>query len=148
MSVIKAGYRIVVDSFEGDEDYQCTKSVDGLNELEAKFHLELLNLLTDSCFATGYGNIHFSNSYDDPIRYKFDRECVAIVTNDDYKDVVDTQLDDSFLEVALDILNQYTSFDGGEYYTRQISKIVVEHVPEEIFLEEVTSKFLDSILST
>ena len=60
MSIIKAGYRITVTSWENDADYYNTNTVDGLDEQETKFHVDLLKLIAGSnCNdSTVFGNMY------------------------------------------------------------------------------------------
>ena len=141
MATIKAGYRITVDSYENDGDSSNTNSIDGLSELEAKFHVELLSLYTRK---GGFGNIYEFDDRVSPTEDDHSKACLAIVSKPEYQQFISdwyVKNPEYFAEAGDDIVFDYTGGDG-EWATRLVESILVEYVPEEITLEDVTSQFL------
>lgn len=141
MSIIKAGYRITVDSYENDGDCEITNSVDGLSELEAKFHIELLSLYTSE---GGFGNIYDFDDRVSPTEDDYNKARLAIVSKPEYQQFISdwyVKNPEYFFDAGSEIIGDYTGGDG-EWATRQVEGILVEYVPEEITLEDVTSQFL------
>lgn len=134
MSAIKAGYRITVTSWENDADNYNTKSCDGLSEDQARFHVDLLKLIDGShC----NNNTVFGNMYepDDEQLEAFEAAAAKVLEKHN-------QLDSKYdtLDIAMGIIGDYTGYGEG-FYTRVAESIVVEYVPQEIIIEDVSSKF-------
>jgi hypothetical protein len=134
MSIIKAGYRITVTSWENDADNYNTKTVDGLDEQETKFHIDLLKLIAGShCNDKAvFGNLY---EPDDSEVEAFEKAATEVLTKhgkleEDYEP----------LDIAIDIIGTYTGWGEG-YLTRVAESIVVEYVPQEIIIEDVSTKF-------
>lgn len=135
MSVIKSGYRITVTSWENDADNYSTHIRDGLDEHEARFHVDLLKLLEDSC----NNSDKFGNMYDpeDSEMEAFDEACLEVFKKWDEAEEIKEKYD--ACNHALDIISEYTGY--SDFYTRVVESIVVEYVPQEIVIEDVSSKF-------
>jgi hypothetical protein len=134
MSTIKAGYRITVTSWENDADNYNTSTTDGLDEQEARYHVDLLKLIKGShCNNKNvFGNLYEPRDSE----VKAFEEAIQAVFYKHGK----TFPDDMALDVAMDIVGDYTGYSDG-YMTRVAEKITVEYVPEEIFIEDVTKQF-------
>ena len=140
MATIKAGYRITVDSYENDGDSSNTNSIDGLSELEAKFHVELLSLYTSE---GGFGNVYDFDDSEFPTEDDYNKARLAIVSKPEYQQFISDwyiKNPEYFADAGSDIISDYTG--DSEWATRQVESILVEYVPEEITLEDVTSQFL------
>lgn len=134
MSIIKAGYRITVTSWENDADNYNTVTIDGLDEQEARYHVDLLKLIKSShCNdKTVFGNMYEPRDSE----IKAFEEAIEGVFYKHGKSFPP----DMTLDIAMDILSDYTGYGEG-YTTRVAEKITVEYVPEEIFIEDVTKQF-------
>lgn len=126
---IKAGYRITVVSWENDGDNYRTKTVDGLDEATARYHVDLLKLLS---------NNKFGNMYD-PSTEEIDEFRAEIIKVMEAHNQISEEAKYSF-DHALEDVGEYTGY-GEDFYTRVVERIAVEYVPQEIELEDVSSKF-------
>ena len=134
MSTIKAGYRITVTSWENDADNYNTQTVDGLSESDAYYHIDLLKLIAGShC----NDNTVFGNLYEprDSEVEAFEKAATKVL-------VKHNKLEDDYepLNIAVDIISDYTGNSEG-YLTRVAEYISVEFVPQEIIIEDVSTKF-------
>jgi hypothetical protein len=134
MSVIKAGYRITVTSWENDADNYNTKTLGGLNEHEAGYHVDLLKLIAGSHCSdeTVFGNMY---EPEDSEVEAFEKAVTEVLEKHKKLEVEYDPLD-----IAIDMLYKYT---GGseDYLTRVVESIVVEFVPHEIIIEDVSKQF-------
>ena len=135
MSTIKAGYRITVTSWENDADNYNTETCDGLSEDTARFHIDLLKLIAGS---NCNDNTVFGNMYEpgDEELEVFEEAATKVLEKHD-------QFDSKYdaLDIATDIIGNYTGYSSDGFYTRVAESIVVEYVPQEIIIEDVSSKF-------
>lgn len=152
MSIIKSGYRITVDSSENDGDSYRTISVGGLTLDDAQFHTKLLMLLHSQ--SGKYGCIPVEDS--DQLMEDFANECLAIIDKGKYvvKDLDMANRDDEevFHEIVLhtvydNILEQYIGYPEiyEGYETRQVDNIIIEYIPVEINIDEITDQFLKDL---
>lgn len=135
MSTIKAGYRITVTSWENDADHYNTEIVDGLTEDTVRFHVDLLKLISKSnCNHKQY----FGNMYEPG-----ERELAAFEMAVSKVLVKHDRLDDKHevLDIAMDVIGNYTGYGDEGFYTRVAESIAVEYVPQEIIIEDVSKKF-------
>ena len=134
MSTIKAGYRITVTSWENDADNYKTETVDGLDESTVKYHVDLLKLIEGShCNdKTVFGNLY--EPRDSEVE-AFEKAATEVLQKHG-------KLEDRYepLDIAVDIISEYTGYSDG-YMTRVAESIVVEYVPQEIIIEDVSTKF-------
>jgi hypothetical protein len=135
MSIIKAGYRITVTSWENDADNYNTKTVEGLNEDEVNFHIDLLKLIVGS---NSNDKTVFGNMYDprDSELEAFREAVIRVFLKHSRPDSIYEPLN-----IAMDIIGEYTGYGGDGFYTRVAESIVVEFVPQEIIIEDVSTKF-------
>lgn len=133
MSVIKAGYRVTVTSWENDADSYSTRTIDGLDENKVRFHVDLLKLIAGSnCNdSTVFGNMYEPS---DKETEAFEKAVIEVLEKHDagYEGC-------EALDIAHDIIGDYTGY--SEFYTRVVDSIVVEYVPQEIIIEDVSTKF-------
>lgn len=143
MSVIKAGYRITVESYENNGDACRTVTVDGLSLDDAKFHARILSLINTT---SQYGCML---SDDEELVDSFVYECRSIIDSGKYVvnglhtlDTISTSNDVLFDFIKDEILSQYVGYPEYEIYaTRKVDNITVEFVPAEIDLGDITSQF-------
>ena len=134
MSVIEAGYRITVTSWENDADNYNTKTLDGLTEHEAGYHIDLLKLIKGSyCNKKNvFGNLY---EPEDSEVAAFEKAVTKVLEK---HGKLEAEYDP--LDIATDILYDYTGGSEG-YLTRVAESIVVEFVPHEIIFEDVSKQF-------
>lgn len=134
MSTIKPGYRITVTSWENDADNYNTKTLDGLTEHEAGYHVDLLKLIAGShCNdKTVFGNMY--EPRDSEVE-AFEKAVTEVLEKH-------KKLEAGYdpLDIAIDMLYVYTGGSEG-YLTRVVESIVVEFVPHEIIIEDVSKQF-------
>lgn len=136
VNTIKAGYRITVTSWENDADNYNTTCTHGLDEKTAKFHVDLLKLIKGShC----NNNKVFGNLYEprDSEISAFKEALVKV-----FKDHGAWPWDngDDVLDFASDVISDYTGYSDG-YMTRVAESIVVEYIPQDIQIEDVSKQF-------
>lgn len=138
MSTIKAGYRLSVTSWENDGDNNRTITKDGLQESEVKYIIKLLSLIKNS-------DDSFGNMYD-PDDSELDELSQGIL---DLGDDVVTKLTEEFsskdpaelpYQYAEEI-GEYTGYCEENRFTRVVESIIVEYVPQEITIEDVSAQF-------
>lgn len=134
MSTIKAGHRITVTSWENDADNYNTKTVDGLDDQETKFHVDLLKLVAGS---NCNDKTVFGNMYEPRDSEIEEFEKAVNVVFDKHNKHSDKH---HAIDIAMDIIGDYTGYGEG-FYTRVAESIVVEYVPQEIIIEDVSTKF-------
>lgn len=129
---IKAGYRITVVSWENDGDNYATIIRDGLTRAEAQLAVDLLGLLGRKG--------RFGNMCDSLPQHEEDRFMAAVEPL--MQKNSDAAPADWDIEVVRDLLNTYTGC-SEYYFTRSVESIVVEEVPHDIYLTDVTSEFIN-----
>ena len=143
MSVIKAGYRITVESYENNGDACKTVTVDGLSLDDAKFHARILSLINTT---SQYGCMLAD---DEELVDSFVYECQSIINSGKYVvnglhtlDTISTSNNVLFDFIKDEILSQYVGYPEYDIYaTRKVDNITVEFVPTEIDLGDITSQF-------
>ena len=134
MSTIKAGFRITVTSWENDADNYNTTITNGLDESTVQYHVDFLKLIKGS--HCNNKNV-FGNLYEprDSEVAAFEKAVTKVVEKHGKLEVECEPLD-----IAMDILYDYTGASEG-YMTRVVESIMVEYVPQEIIIEDVSKKF-------
>lgn len=151
-TVIPAGYRITVTSWENDADNYRTLTKEGLSLGDARFVRDLCKMLSESSWA---GPEFFGNMYEPS-----EEEIVELVGA--YAELCDKHRGSS--ELAADAFTIFGEPDSDpdiqghfcalhsdlcgsseDYYTRVVEKVVIEYIPEEIKLKIVTDKELDNV---
>lgn len=138
MSVIKAGYRITVVSWENDADNYRTITRDGLRKEEVQRDVEFLKLIAGSYNRHDDDNKVFGNLYEprEGVLEEFEAAVRQLMTNYDIEVNEEWPLDYFLEEVC-----EYTGWSEG-YTTRVVEKITVEYVPHEIIIDDVTKEFV------
>jgi hypothetical protein len=137
-TIIPAGYRITVISWENDADNYNTKVLEGLDKNTAQFYLELCNLMMQDNPSSAVWNKRISNLYEPneeeinrvyevtvPILRKYDK-----IENEEYAN-------DHAIEYLYEL-----GLSGGEFFTRVCSDVKVEFIANDIYLEDVTDTLL------
>lgn len=157
-NIIPAGYRITVESWENDADNYKTEIVDGIETPEqVRLYVALCDLLT-GCEHDNGGK--YGNMYDPPdgeiagfdaaardvlmknaagLRQGYSLP-VAAGDEDDEDEDEDEDYKFPYASLANEILYDFTG--SSEFYTRVISKIVVEYIPHDVLIDDVTADFM------
>ncbi len=135
VNTIKAGYRITVTSWENDADNYNTTCTHGIDEKTAKFHVDLLKLIESShCNdKTVFGNLYEPRDSE----ISAFKEALVKVFKKHGEECDDS---DDVLDIAMDILSDYTGYSDG-YMTRVAESITVEYIPQDIQIEDVSKQF-------
>lgn len=143
-NTIPAGYRLTVTSWENDGDNYNTKTLDGLT-------LEKVSYLVDLCKILGSSNAqigNFGNLYDpsETEVLKLSKRIKAIIEKyptikaDFFSMHTAEDGEESYPDYAAEELYEL-ALVGGEFFTRVCESFVVEYVPQEIVIEDITDKF-------
>jgi hypothetical protein len=145
MTTIKKGYRITVTSWENDADNYNTKSIEGLDENEIKFHVELAKMhVSENQDRNAFGNIY------DPSDLEREKHVEALTAlGMRYPGVINNWIVEEGEEVLVedystlihDSLGEL-GLRGSEFYTRVTESFVVEYIPEDIHIQDVTAQFI------
>jgi len=141
-TIIPAGYRITVDSWENDGDNSRTETIEGLSEQDAKFTVDFA-LLFGSVNGKdeGFGNLYEPSDQEIEGLNKAIKRVVAKhspLSSDLHEVFEDVDSDiDVYLEYAYDL-----GLTGGDFFTRVLESIKVEYIPEPIEIQDVTAKFV------
>lgn len=140
-TVIPAGYRLSIDSWENDGDYRQTEIIEGLSKERVQFLIELLSLFrsesnNDGCFGNMYdpdeGEITLAVA---AMRQVMDKHRDAL--EDDEVDYM-TDVDQYFFS---EMVSTYLG-SSENYWSRVFDGVKVEYTPTEIILEDVTDQFV------
>lgn len=134
-TIIKAGYRITVGTWENDGDNDRTKVMEGVSKEHIPFIAAVCNL-----FESGSRNANcFGNMYE-PSEQEVNalQEALrgVIEQHASRPDHCDSP------EAVLDTLGWGLGLTGGEFYTRVFESIKVEYIPQDIMIQDVTHEFV------
>jgi len=147
-TIIPAGYRLTVTSWENDADNYRTMFKEGLSLEQVKLDLELCQLLLSEYGPTGYG---FGNLLDDDSIHDYQVEILKVLNK--HKDILpnDVDLDEemdeddpysstSWFDYVQELNSEYFGNSEG-YITRVFESCKVEYISDDIKLEDVTDQF-------
>lgn len=134
MSIINAGYRMTVVSWEGDADNYNTIIQDGMSKEDVSFYVDLLKLIDRK----NNGKNDFGNMYE-PSDEEFDRFGKALVPI--FKKHGREYDEEDPHYTGGDFISDFTGY-SDHYFTRVVDKITVEYVPIAIELKDVTKEFV------
>ena len=147
-TVIPAGYRLSITSWENDADAYGTEVLEGLTKERVEFLLELCNLFKSGSNTSGktFGNLYEPNS-----TQQAKAEAAITAVMEKHKPVL-TEYELEQLTVVADPADpysgpEYSEFVGdllgySENYTYRVyNGAKVEYIPHEITMEDVTSQF-------
>ncbi len=140
-TTIPAGYRVTVSSWENDGDSPKTKVLEGLDERTARFAVDFARLFrSKNGRPAGIGNHYEPN---DAEQAAVARAIAGVVAgHSPLPESVAGYFEgngadnDGALEYAYEL-----GLSGGDFYTRVLEGIKVEHVPEPVVLHDVTAEF-------
>jgi hypothetical protein len=136
-TIIQAGYRVTVTTWENDGDNYNTKTVEGLTESEAEFIVKLCKIhYSKNAYKTvkGFGNMY------DPNDTEIEKYHAALQKMlDEHTGDTPEYCDDP---EGMQEYGYKLGLTGGEFYTRVCENIKVEFIPEQIEIDDVTAKFV------
>lgn len=139
-NTIKAGYRITCVSWENDADHYRTIVKEGFSLEETKLIAEIASAMMNresglennyeaSARALAKGNKFFLKIFE-KYKHLFDEHDMDLYREDHY----------AIVEYITDNLTGY-SVEG--YALRVLDSIVIEHIPQDIVIEDVTDLFIE-----
>lgn len=137
-TIIPAGYRLTVTSWENDGDNYNTKIKEGLTLEQCRYYVDLCKLLKSQSRG-GCGNMFEPSEGErkklavalQKLAKKHGKEATELDNLDD-RDLVCDQMLDVLYDLGLSC---------GEFYTRVCDTYKVEHIAQPIELEDVTAQF-------
>lgn len=151
-TVIPAGYRITVESWENDADNYKTEIMEGLQKTSVEFLVDFAKLFYSKNNwngPKGHGNMNEPRAKE---LNDFRESYMQIVTKHITKDTEPSLLQyfwdednnllyddqhDGIMELAYEL-----GLSGGEFFTRVLDSVKVEYIPSEIVLQDVTEEFV------
>ena len=140
-TIIPAGYRITIDSWENDGDNSRTGIVEELSEQDVKFTIDFALLFTENTVNVGIGNLYDPSDSEQKMVAEAIREVVA------KHSPLSENLSEYFTDVDSDVYSMLgyayqLGLSGGDFCTRVLESIKVEYIPEPIVIQDVTVKFV------
>ncbi len=151
-TIIPAGYRITIESWENDADNYKTKLMEGLQKESTMFLVDFAKLFYSQNNwngPKGHGNMYdpnvseleaFRKDFEDIVskHIKENTEaCLLQYFYDDENGKFYEDQSDGVMDLAYEL-----GLSGGDFYTRVLSSIKVEYIPTEIVLNDVTEDFV------
>ena len=142
-TIIPAGYRVTITSWENDADYYEDTIHEGLTKERVEYILEMCKLFKSGSNNGGktFGNM---NEYDGSARFAKAQQAVNVVL-EKHRAVLNecelANLDSGEDEMEVcEIINEFIG--SSEFYTfRVYDKAKIELVPHQITMEDVTADF-------
>lgn len=146
MTTIKAGYRFTVKTWENDGDYDNTEIVDGKTYDEACFIVDFLKPFMHSRWEGNQyiGNVYNANEYELDDIYRVMQEIV-----DRHPKVAEYMADKVVggifdAEAAWQMYGWPLGLLGQQdQWSRHVDNVIVEFIPEDIELKDVTKEFFN-----
>lgn len=139
MTVIKAGYRLTVQTWENDADNYNSGAVEGMTRDEAVFIADFVKLFASRhCHTSrGIGNMYEPDSAErdratERVKEVVERHLVTIQASDKFTHFLNGGWHDCAYDLTL---------AGGEFWTRVLDSFRVEYIPEDVHLQDVTKEF-------
>lgn len=146
MSIIKAGYRITVESWENDADNQRTMVIDGIQNKEyAALIYDVMSLLECRNYReddTTFGNLYEPDEeewekYQNALKSLCEKHNASKFFAGNPEFVQGFEPHEYLSELIFDL------HGSSEYYaTRVTESITVEYTPVDIVIEDVTKEFV------
>lgn len=151
-TVIPAGYRITVESWENDADNYKTKIMEGLQKASVEFlvdFVELFHSQNNYRGPKGHGNMYdpdvnklnnFREAYVEVIKKHITKDTEPKLLEyfwDEDNNLMYDDSHDGVMELAYEL-----GLSGGAFYARVLDSIKVEYIPNEIVLQDVTEEFV------
>lgn len=144
-TVIPEGFRVIISSWENDGDASQTKIVQGLSEARVKFLIEACSLFRSRSRGKGcYGNMY------EPSDKEIKQACTAFAkVMLKHTAVLDKEELEILLSKDKDVLQDFVGEFMGDllgysegYWVRVFDGVKVEYTPVQIFIQDVTSRFI------
>jgi hypothetical protein len=138
-TIIPAGYRLTVVTWENDADNYKTVTLEGLSESRVKFLVDLAKLFKSRNRVAGcIGNYYESSDANRSEVQSALAKVVAKHPGEFTGELVDDldDLNDDMFELMYEL-----GLMGGDFYTRVMESFKVEHTPVEVVLSDVTENF-------
>ena len=142
-TIIPAGYRVTITSWENDADNYKHTVHEGLSKERVEYILELCKMFKSGSNNGGktFGNM---NEYDPPSRLVKAEKAVRTVLEKHRAVLNECELENLEAEEdEMEVCEIVSEFLGSsEFYTfRVYSTVKVEHIPFQITIEDVTGDF-------
>lgn len=138
-NTILAGYRFTFVSWENDGDNKKTIVKEGVQEAEAKLLGKLASLIQ-------LGGCGLENNYEPSEKEQKKAFKILLPIFEKHKDIFDESDMNLFRKDVgqmVDYINENMLGHGEDgYWMRALQSTKVEYIPEEINIEDVTSKFV------
>lgn len=146
-TIIPAGYRLTITSWENDADHYKTKVLEGVTKEEAAFLVEFCQLYSsqNEPYSYGIGNMYEPSDEEvEQVRSsQFEVVSRHIETikhsarfREQFIDENEQTYEEGF-DIAYDL-----GLSGGAFFTRVCASVKVEYVPHDIIIEDVTEQFV------
>jgi hypothetical protein len=151
VTLIHAGYRLSVTTWENDADNYKIKIVEGLTKPQVSFLVDVCNHM-ESASNGGFANNQFGNLYEptDGELELYSRYMLALAKAHGYDCDPDQDYDDMYdlydaADEAIYELSGYELSDlgltGDDFFTRVCESYTVEYIPQAVELQDVTADF-------
>lgn len=153
-TTIKAGYRITIDSWEGDLDFPDTVTMEGYSREEAQFVVEFCKLFS---YKARFANIYECSASEMNALGKTLAKLIIKHQPVSYGIVSSFGIDEAMVNTSLkeenydEILDSFHQEWFGEFFgrgnpqfprvTRVCERIKVEYIPQDILIEDVSKEF-------
>lgn len=150
-TVIPAGYRITVESWENDADNYKTEIMEGLQKASIEFLVDFAKLFYSKNNwngPKGHGNMYeprakelndFQEAYMKVVSKHITKDAEPSLLQyfwDEDNNLLYDDQHDGIMELAYEL-----GLSGGDFFTRVLDSIKVEYIPTEIVLQDVTEEF-------
>lgn len=151
-TIIPAGYRVTITSWENDADNSQTKIMEGLQKSSVEFLIDFAKLFYSQNNwngPKGHGNMYapdegelvvFAEAYEAVIKKHINQNTepslLQYFWDKDNNEFYEDQ-HDGVMELAYEL-----GLSGGDFYTRVFESAKVEYIPTEIVLQDVTEEFV------
>ena len=140
-TIIPAGYRLSVVSWENDGDNYRTEVLEGLTAEQVKFYVAVCKLFYSENGYSRNDKTCFGNMYE-PSEAELQEAYAAVKqVAESFRGLVATEELDNAIEDPLDFIAKFISY-SPDYTTRVFESCKVEYTPCAIILQDVTADFL------
>lgn len=149
--IIKAGYRITVESWENDLDVYATEVVEGLSKEECQLYANICKAFLND--RIGRHVYKLCNIYE-PSDAQCDHVVDTIISfvkasglkkynGGDLKEIFEDgpHMRDYQVDLTYEILSDLGLTNKGDFYTRVVDKYAITYVENDIVLPDVTKDF-------
>lgn len=138
-TIIPAGYRLTVDSWENDADNRRTVVVEGLSFEKCAFYVELCKLMQDDRYRNLYepddGEVEAAQkAFQRLVKKQLKKHGTVDIDFDDLDDL--EMLADHVGSILYDL-----GLAGGDYFTRVCDAWKVEYIDAPIVMSDVSKEF-------